>query len=153
VFISFDRYNAIVRGFAAKPLTFCKVFVILFVVWTWALAWSIGPLFFGGYAMEGILASCAFDYLNLEPFNVVYIWSCFIFCYCMPLSVIISSYYSIVKAVFAHERALREQAKKMNVASLRSNEDAQKLSAEIRIAKVRIIMAIMSLKINNFRLQ
>ena len=31
---------------------------------------------------------------------------------------------------------MREQAKKMNVASLKSNEDAQKQSAEIRIAKV-----------------
>jgi len=31
---------------------------------------------------------------------------------------------------------LREQAKKMNVTSLRSNDDSAKVSAEIRIAKV-----------------
>jgi r-opsin len=38
--------------------------------------------------------------------------------------------------VYAHEKSLRDQAKKMNVASLRANEDASKQAAEIRIAKV-----------------
>jgi len=43
----------------------------------------------------------------------------------------------IVKAVVMHEAALKAQAKKMNVDSLRSNADDGKESAEIRIAKVR----------------
>lgn len=38
----------------------------------------------------------------------------------------------------AHERGMREQAKKMNVASLRSSEDANK-SAEAKLAKVALI--------------
>jgi len=42
------------------------------------------------------------------------------------------------KAVFTHERSLRDQAKKMNVSSLRSNDETQKISAEIRIAKVHM---------------
>jgi r-opsin len=42
----------------------------------------------------------------------------------------------IVKAVVMHEAALKAQAKKMNVDSLRSNADDGKESAEIRIAKV-----------------
>jgi len=140
VFISYDRYNVIVRGFAAKPLTYFKVFIILCFVWVYATLWSIGPLFgFGGYALDGIMASCSFDYLNLSPQNTSYIWTCFIFCYCLPLGIIVICYYFIVKAVWAHEAALKEQAKKMNVASLRSNEDAAKQSAEIRIAKVAMI--------------
>ncbi len=57
VFVSFDRYNVIVRGFSAQPLTFCKVLIILVVVWIWSTLWSIGPIFFGGYALDGILAS------------------------------------------------------------------------------------------------
>lgn len=36
----------------------------------------------------------------------------------------------------AHEKSMREQAKKMNVASLRSAENSQK-SAEGKLAKVR----------------
>jgi r-opsin len=53
--------------------------------------------------------------------------------------IIISCYYFIVRAVFHHEDELRQQAKKMNVTSLRSNSDQQAVSAEIRIAKVACI--------------
>jgi len=55
------------------------------------------------------------------------------------LVIIIGCYYFIVKAVFHHENELRQQAKKMNVTSLRSNPAQQAISAEIRIAKVAII--------------
>lgn len=37
-----------------------------------------------------------------------------------------------------HEKNMREQAKKMNIASLRSSENAQK-SAEAKLAKVALI--------------
>ena len=46
----------------------------------------------------------------------------FFFIYCVPLS-LISFCYSIVKTIFDHEKTLREQAKRMNVTSLRSNPD------------------------------
>jgi len=41
-----------------------------------------------------------------------------------------------VQTVAAHERSMREQAKKMNVASLRSAEAANQ-SAEAKLAKVK----------------
>ena len=47
-------------------------------------------------------------------------------------------YSSIVKAVVAHEKSLRAQAKKMNVDSLRSGAQSEE-SAEIKIAKVDTI--------------
>ena len=46
-------------------------------------------------------------------------------------------YSSIVKAVVAHEKSLRAQAKKMNVDSLRSAGSSEE-SAEFKIAKVAI---------------
>jgi r-opsin len=49
------------------------------------------------------------------------------------------SYYFIVQAIFKHEDELRQQAKKMNVTSLRSNADQETVSAEIRAAKIAII--------------
>ena len=52
---------------------------------------------------------------------------------------IIGCYVYIVRAVFDHEESLREQAKKMNVASLRSTPDQQQLSSEMRAAKVACI--------------
>ena len=48
----------------------------------------------------------------------------------------------IVKAVVAHEAALRAQAKKMNVDSLRSNAKDDGDSAEVRIAKVRLCFLV-----------
>ena len=50
-------------------------------------------------------------------------------------------YGRMVGHVSAHEKALREQAKKMNVESLRSNANANAQSAEIRIAKVYLIFS------------
>lgn len=45
--------------------------------------------------------------------------------------------YVFLQAVSAHEKAMREQAKKMNVASLRSSEAAN-TSAECKLAKVKL---------------
>jgi len=67
--------------------------------------------------------------------NISHIVNATVMIYFIPLMLIIHRYSKIVLAVVHHERQLREQAKKMNVQSLRSNqEDGQ--SAEIRIAKV-----------------
>ena len=71
--------------------------------------------------------------------NKTHILSCFTFMFVFPVTIIIGCYYFIVRAVFHHEDELRQQAKKMNVTSLRSNSDQQAVSAEIRIAKVAII--------------
>jgi r-opsin len=57
----------------------------------------------------------------------------------VPVVVITSCYYFIVQAVFQHEDELRQQAKKMNVTSLRSNSDQHAVSAEIRIAKIALM--------------
>ena len=59
--------------------------------------------------------------------------------YGFPILIIIGSYFFIVKAIFKHEDELRQQAKKMNVTSLRSNSDQEAVSAEIRAAKVAVI--------------
>ena len=63
--------------------------------------------------------------------------------YCTPLLIIVYCYYHIVGAIIHHEKALREQAKKMNVTSLRSNADQNAQSAEIRIAKVAIGLSLL----------
>ena len=78
----------------------------------------------------------------------------FAFNYTLPVSLIVGFYLQvlhstnclvkyfshsnsqIVKAVVAHEAALRAQAKKMNVDSLRSNAKENEDSAEVKIAKV-----------------
>ena len=68
--------------------------------------------------------------------NKSHILASTILMYAIPVLLIIGYYFLIVQAVFHHEDELRQQAKKMNVTSLRSNSDQQAVSAEIRIAKI-----------------
>ncbi|XP_037775635.1 rhodopsin-like [Penaeus monodon] len=72
----------------------------------------------------------------MMPVSYLYIYSVWV--YIFPLFYIIYSYTFIVKAVAAHEKGMREQAKKMEVKSLRS-EEAQKTSAECRLCKVALM--------------
>jgi r-opsin len=86
------------------------------------------------YVPEGNMTACGTDYLNKDWFSRSYIFVYSIFCYFIPLFSIIYAYFFIVGAVAAHEKNMKEQAKKMNVASLRSEDKAQ--SAECKLAKV-----------------
>ncbi|CAL4236321.1 unnamed protein product, partial [Meganyctiphanes norvegica] len=96
------------------------------------------PFFgWGGYGPEGILTSCSFDYLSQDISTITYNLFMIIFDFFLPLCIIMGSYAMIVKAIFAHEEAMRAQAAKMNVKSLRT-ADANEQRAEIRIAKTAI---------------
>nr|BAQ54862.1 opsin, long-wavelength sensitive type [Anax parthenope] len=139
VLIAFDRYNVIVKGLSAKPLTIKKALLEIIVVWLHALAWTLFPMFgWNRYVPEGNMTACGTDYLTKDWVQKSYILVYSIFCYWMPLLTIIYSYFFIVQAVAAHERGMREQAKKMNVASLRSAE-ASNTSAECKLAKVALM--------------
>ena len=116
----------------------------------------------GRYVPEGLGTECSFDYLTRDKAVIVlynnmhaegnqptfaiafiqtetYVMCITFFDYFVPLIIISYCYYHIVQAIFDHEKALREQAKKMNVTSLRSNTDQNATSAEMRIAKVALI--------------
>lgn len=56
---------------------------------------------------------------------------------------IIYFYSQIVSHVVNHEKTLREQAKKMNVDSLRSNTNTSNQTAEIRIAKAALVICFL----------
>nr|BAQ54857.1 opsin, long-wavelength sensitive type [Anax parthenope] len=140
VLISFDRYNVIVKGLAAKPLTIKKALLEITFVWIHALLWTLPPMFgWNRYVPEGNMTACGTDYLTRDWFHKSYILVYSVFCYFLPLGLIIHSYFFIVQAVAAHERGMREQAKKMNVASLRSAEAAN-TSAECKLAKVGLMI-------------
>ncbi|KAF5271345.1 hypothetical protein FQA39_LY08143 [Lamprigera yunnana] len=137
--IAMDRYNVIVKGLSAKPLTNKGALLRLFLVWAFSLGWTLAPLFgWNRYVPEGNMTACGTDYLSQGWFSRSYILFYSWFCYFLPLFAIIYSYWFIVQAVAVHEREMREQAKKMNVASLRSSEAAQ-TSAECKLAKVALM--------------
>ncbi|CAH4030808.1 opsin-1-like [Pieris brassicae] len=137
--IAFDRYNVIVKGIAAKPMTINSALLRILGVWLFSLAWTLAPIFgWSRYVPEGNMTACGTDYLSKDWFSRSYIILYAIACYFLPLFLIVYSYWFIVQAVAAHERAMREQAKKMNVASLRSSEQAN-TSAECKLAKVALM--------------
>nr|BAQ54942.1 opsin, long-wavelength sensitive type [Indolestes peregrinus] len=139
VMIACDRYNVIVKGLSGSPMTTKKAVVWNGFVWIHALLWTLLPMFgWNRYVPEGNMTACGTDYLTNDVIAKSYILVYSVFCYWLPLFIIIYSYFFIVQAVAAHEKSMREQAKKMNVASLRSAE-AQNTSAECKLAKIALM--------------
>uniref|UniRef100_A0A1B0D995 G-protein coupled receptors family 1 profile domain-containing protein n=3 Tax=Phlebotomus TaxID=13203 RepID=A0A1B0D995_PHLPP len=137
--IAFDRYNVIVKGLSAKPMTNNGALLRIMAIWAFALIWTLAPMFgWNRYVPEGNMTACGTDYLTKDWKSRSYILVYSVFVYYTPLLLIIYSYFFIVQAVSAHEKNMREQAKKMNVASLRSSEAAN-TSAECKLAKVALM--------------
>ncbi|GFQ95617.1 ocellar opsin [Trichonephila clavata] len=142
VMITLDRYNVIVKGMSAKPLTRLKAVGLVIFIWVWSVGWTIAPFYgWSRYVPEGSMTGCTVDYLSRDIISLSYLIAYTIAVYVIPLGVMIYCYTFIVMEVAAHEKKLREQAKKMNISSLRANQDSHKTSAEFKLAKV-IIYAI-----------
>nr|CCO61973.1 rhodopsin 1 [Cupiennius salei] len=144
VMITLDRYNVIVRGMAAKPLTRTRAVMNILFVWVYAVGWTITPMYgWSRYVPEGAMTGCTVDYISTEPNPLSYLIAYAVAVYFVPLCTMIYCYTFIVMQVASHEKQLRDQAKKMNIASLRANSDNQKTSAEIRLAKVALMTVIL----------
>ena len=139
IVIGYDRYNVIVKGLAGKRISAGMAAGLILGVWIYSTLITIGPfLGWGNYSLEGMLTSCSYDFLSEGMRERTFVLFAYIFNYFIPLLLIINFYTSIVKAVVAHEAALKAQAKKMNVDSLRSGGKDDEDSAEVKIAKVAI---------------
>nr|ALB48848.1 UV opsin [Photinus consimilis] len=143
-FIAYDRYATISNPLEGK-LTRTKALMMIFIIWCYTFPWAVLPMFefWGRFVPEGFLTSCSFDYLTDTFDNDMFVAVLFICSYVIPMGLIIYFYSQIVKEVMHHEKALRDQAKKMNVESLRSNQAAQSQSIEIKIAKVAIMVCFL----------
>jgi len=135
--IGWDRWNIIVKGLSGTKVSLGMAWVINILNWAFCIMCSTFPftIGWGGYALEGLFVTCGYDYLTFTTNIRTYMAFGIFFQYAGPLLIACFFYSQIVSAVFAHERALREQAKKMNVESLRQGDAANK-NAEMKIAKV-----------------
>ncbi|XP_055602847.1 rhodopsin-like [Uranotaenia lowii] len=136
--IALDRYNVIVKGLSGKPLT--NTGAILRILLCWLIGVFFGSLPMLGwnrYVPEGNMTACGTDYLTDDWFHKSYILTYSFFVYYVPLFTIIYSYVYIVKAVTEHEKGMREQAKRMNMQSLRSGDDGK--AAEMKLAKIALV--------------
>ncbi|XP_019755582.2 opsin, ultraviolet-sensitive [Dendroctonus ponderosae] len=142
--IAYDRYSTITKPFDGK-ITRTKAMLIVLLIWFYTVPWVVMPILeiWGRYVPEGFLTACSFDYLTRTFDNRLFIGAIFTFSYVIPMLMIIYFYSQIVSKVFSHEKALREQAKKMNVESLRANQQHNSESAELRIAKAAITVCFL----------
>ncbi|XP_039963388.1 opsin Rh3 isoform X1 [Bactrocera tryoni] len=142
--IAYDRYNVITKPMEGK-MTHGKAVMMVLSVYIYALPFVIGCVTetWGKFVPEGYLTSCTFDYLTDNFDTRLFVGTIFFCSFVCPTSMIVYYYSQIVGHVFSHEKALREQAKKMNVESLRSNVDKSKETAEIRIAKAAITICFL----------
>merc|ERR1719195_1284825 len=135
VAIGYDRYNVIVKGFSGKKITPGMAFGILLILWSYSTGIAIGPfLGWGDYSAEGLLITCSYDFISEDLNRRTFILFAYIFNFFTPMILIVVFYSNIVRAVVAHEAALRAQAKKMNVDSLRSGAKEDEDSAEVKTA-------------------
>ncbi|XP_071532849.1 opsin, ultraviolet-sensitive-like [Panulirus ornatus] len=137
--IAYDRYRTIVKPFEAKMSGF-TAFLIVVGISFYALPWTLLPYFqlWGRFVPEGFLTTCSFDYLTEDENTRTFVAAIFFFAFIVPCVLIMYFYSQIYGHVRAHEKAMRAQAKKMNVENLRSvgSKEDQEKSAEGRIAKV-----------------
>lgn len=135
-----STYSTIAHPLDGK-LSRGQVILFILLIWTYVFPWALMPAMgvWGRFVPEGFLTSCTFDYITDSDEIRYFVATIFSFSFVMPMLLIIYFYSQIVGHVVNHEKALREQAKKMNVDSLRSNQGQQNQSAEVRIAKVRVI--------------
>ncbi|KAI5695037.1 hypothetical protein M8J75_009891 [Diaphorina citri] len=141
VAIAYDRYRVIAKPMDGR-MSYSKALMILILIYCYVIPWAMFPYLekWSRFVPEGYLTSCTFDYLTPTESIRFYVLFMFIICYCIPMGMIINFYSQIVGHVFSHEKALREQAKKMNVESLRSGQKEGQSSAEVRIAKTAITL-------------
>nr|BAG80984.1 opsin [Branchinella kugenumaensis] len=137
--IAFDRYRTIAHPFDGK-LSRGQAITLCMLCWLYATPFSLMPFFgiWGRFVPEGFLTTCSFDYITEDSSTRAFVGTIFFTSYVLPMILIIYFYSQIVGHVRQHEETLRAQAKKMNVATLRSGKDDQEQSAEVRIAKVCI---------------
>ncbi len=96
--IAFDRYNVIVKGLSAKPLTNGGAMLRILFVWGFSGIWTIFPLFgWNRYVPEGNMTACGTDYITKDWFSRSYILAYSVACYYSPLFLIIYSYWFIVQ--------------------------------------------------------
>ncbi|XP_008480124.1 rhodopsin-like [Diaphorina citri] len=137
VMIAFDRYTVIVKAYleleSKRLLSTCPD-----ISGSTPRRGMFPAMQYKRYVPEGNLTACGTDYLTKDWHHRSYLIFYGFFVYFVPLILIIYAYYFIVRAVSVHEKQMREQAKKMNVATLRSG-DQSGTSAEIKLAKVALM--------------
>lgn len=118
-FIALDRYNVIVKGLSATPLTKKTAMLRILLIWAMSAGWTIAPLFgWNRYVPEGNMTACGTDYLTRDILSRSYIVAYSVFVYFAPLLLIIYSYWFIVQVSAQYGNGLRTSSSLKDVPNL-----------------------------------
>lgn len=108
-FAALDRYNVISNPLNPKRLTKTTASLVILFVWIYSSFFALLPLLkiYNRFTYEGYLTSCTVDYLSENGPTRNYVLVYFFFAWCIPIAIIIYSYWGIIKAVGKSERNLR----------------------------------------------
>nr|BAO73879.1 opsin [Hasarius adansoni] len=145
--IAYDRYRVIVHPFSKSGMTKTKAIAILIIVYLYITPFAILPALqiWSRFVPEGFLTSCAADFFMQDFNGRSYVVGTWFFGWFIPVVAIVFFYVQIFLAVKDHEEKIKEQARKMNVDSFRSNEALKNSSAEVRIAKTAMCVVLLFL--------
>uniref|UniRef100_A0A1A9WEB5 G-protein coupled receptors family 1 profile domain-containing protein n=1 Tax=Glossina brevipalpis TaxID=37001 RepID=A0A1A9WEB5_9MUSC len=128
--IALDRYNVVVHPL--DPLRYTsklRTQISIMIIWSYSCFFSIIPALDVGlsiYVPEGFLTTCSFDYLSRDTSARIFMFTFFIAAWCIPLIIICSSYFYILRVVFAANR-------------IQSNRDKNKTEQKLAIIVFVII--------------
>lgn len=118
-------------------------------IWIYSLTFSSIPLLgiFTRYVPEGFLTSCSFDYVSDDLHSRSFIFTFFVAAFCVPVTIIISSYVGIVFAVKKSQLNLNipNSSKQTNFDSIGVKKAAAKSRqrVELKIAKISACLIIL----------
>ncbi|CAG0896623.1 unnamed protein product [Darwinula stevensoni] len=96
--IALDRYNVIVKGMAAKPMTYKRALGYILFVWFFSVLWTVLPMVgWNRYVPEGNMTACGTDYLTETWLSKSYLIVYSFWVYFLPLFLIIFCYFYIVQ--------------------------------------------------------
>lgn len=138
-FAAVDRYNVISNPLSPKRLTNMTATLTVLFIWAYSLFFALLPFLkiYNRFTYEGYLTSCTVDYLADDPSVRNYVKIYFVAAWCLPVAIIVWSYWGIIKAVGQSERNLR-RIEDSTHAVKDNKKGGQK--EEIKIAKIAAML-------------
>ncbi|XP_023223957.1 visual pigment-like receptor peropsin isoform X3 [Centruroides sculpturatus] len=100
VALGLDRYFVLCNLNTRRRLIFRRYYLMIIVIWIYALFWSVMPLLgWGRYNLEPSLTTCTIDWRHNDTSYKSFLSTYFIFGYVIPCIIIATSYFIATKRI------------------------------------------------------
>ncbi|XP_065324651.1 rhodopsin-like [Gordionus sp. m RMFG-2023] len=137
--IACDRAFVIGNSIKGKKINYKQAIFIIILIWSYCLFWCFLPLgAWGAYVFEGPLTSCTIDYISRDKSTISYALCLFIFCFVVPLLVIMISYIIIFRTIVINNKQMKQQSKEISAS--RRLMHMRGIALDIKIAKMALYL-------------